>query len=157
MKTKLFIFLSLFLFSFTAQVKLQQDWNYYIDNLIAVSEDNADKVAIFDLENGSSWISYNHPGALRLSPHESNKIAQALRNEDFSSFRDNGIIVDGVKYFFLGEDGNVVWGKKKNEGAITIQKSKTAVVVAHTKEGSQQGSTNKAVQQVADYLVSIGK
>ena len=53
--------------------------------------------------------------------------------------------------------GNI-WGamaKKKGFGAVTLQKSNTAVVIGHTAEGKKEGNTNKAVTAVADYLVSL--
>ena len=47
-------------------------------------------------------------------------------------------------------------GKKKDFGAITLQASKTAIVIGHTTEGCQQGNTNKAVAVIADYLEGLG-
>jgi profilin len=38
---------------------------------------------------------------------------------------------------------------------LTIQKSKTAVIIGHTNEGMRQGNTNKAVAVTADYLESV--
>ena len=45
--------------------------------------------------------------------------------------------IAGVKYQFLREqdDGKIVMAKKKGEGAITMQSTKTAVVIAHVEEG----------------------
>ena len=64
-----------------------------------------------------------------------------------------GIWAEGQKYQFLREeDGKVVYGKKKGVGAITLQASKTAIVIAHTPEGCQQGNCNKGVGVIADYL-----
>ena len=37
-----------------------------------------------------------------------------------------------------------------------MQCSKTAIVIAHTTEGSQQGNSNKGVAVIADYLESLG-
>ena len=54
------------------------------------------------------------------------------------------------------EDDKVVFGKKKGYGAITLQSSKTAIVIGHTKEGGQQGNTNKGVAVIAEYLESLG-
>jgi len=45
-----------------------------------------------------------------------------------------------------------VLGKLKDNGAITIQKSETAVVIGHTAEGKQQGETNTGVKAIVDYL-----
>jgi len=53
------------------------------------------------------------------------------------------------------EDGKIVFGKFKGAGAITLQASKTAVVIAHCPEGGQQGNTNKGVNVIAEYLESL--
>ena len=69
----------------------------------------------------------------------------------------NGVRAEENKYQFLRvEDGKVVFAKKKGSGAITMQASKTAIVIAHCPEGGQQGNTNKAVGVIADYLESLG-
>ena len=54
------------------------------------------------------------------------------------------------------EDGKLVVAKKKDQGALTLQSSKTAIVIAHTPEGRQQGNTNKGVRVIAEYLESLG-
>ena len=68
-----------------------------------------------------------------------------------------GIHVEGTKYQFLREeDGKLVLAKKKEHGSITLQASKTAVVIGHCPEGGQQGNLNKGVAVIADYLESLG-
>lgn len=68
----------------------------------------------------------------------------------------SGVWVVGVKYQFLREeDKKVVYAKKKEEGAITMQASKTAIVIGHCPEGSQQGNLNKGVAVIAEYLESM--
>lgn len=68
-----------------------------------------------------------------------------------------GVHAEGVKYNFLREEeGKVVFAKKKDFGAITLQASKTAVVIAHCAEGCQQGNVNKGVGVIAEYLESLG-
>jgi profilin len=68
-----------------------------------------------------------------------------------------GIRSENEKYQFLREeDKKVVYAKKKGNGAITLQASKTAIVIAHCPEGGQQGNTNKAVAVIAEYLESLG-
>ena len=57
---------------------------------------------------------------------------------------------------FRSEDDNRVMAKKKDYGALTLQSSKTAVVIGHTGEGMQQGNVNKAVNVIAEYLESLG-
>lgn len=64
-----------------------------------------------------------------------------------------GVHLNGIKYQFLREeDSKVVLAKKKEQGSITLQCSKTAIVIAHCPEGSQQGCCNKAVSVIAEYL-----
>ena len=68
-----------------------------------------------------------------------------------------GVRAGGEKYQFLRvEDDKVVLAKKKGSGAITLQASKTAIVIGHCPEGSQQGNLNKGVAVIAEYLESLG-
>lgn len=88
---------------------------------------------------------------------EGANIAKCFKSKDFTAFQAGGIHAEGIKYQFLRvEDEKVVFGKKKDHGAITIQASKTAIVIAHTSEGSQHGNSNKGVAVIADYLESLG-
>ena len=69
----------------------------------------------------------------------------------------SGVVVEGIKYQFLKEeDKKIVFAKKKGEGALTIQCSITAIVVAHCPEGGQQGNCNKGVGVIAEYLETMG-
>ena len=69
----------------------------------------------------------------------------------------SGIRVEGEKYQFLREeDKKTVYAKKKGQGAITLQASKTAIVIGHCPEGGQQGNTNKGVAVIAEYLEGLG-
>ena len=68
-----------------------------------------------------------------------------------------GVTAEGVKYNFLREeDGKLVLAKRKENGALSLQASKTAIVIAHCPEGGQQGNTNKGVAVIAEYLESLG-
>lgn len=136
-------------------------WDSYLDNMIQQSKDSTgkshcDKAAIISLDGGASWTSPNHPSGIQITPAEGQKIAQMMKSGDFSSAQANGIVLEGVKYQFLREDGKVAFAKKKDFGALTFQKSKSAIVIGHTPEGSMQGNTNKAVGVIADYLESVG-
>ena len=69
----------------------------------------------------------------------------------------SGILAEGTKYQFLRvQDDKLVLGKKKEQGAISLQCSKTAVVIGHCPEGGQQGNLNKGVAVIAEYLESLG-
>ena len=68
----------------------------------------------------------------------------------------SGIRCEGEKYQFLREeDGKTVYAKKKGLGAVTLQASKTAIVIGHCPEGSLQGNLNKGVAVIADYLENM--
>jgi len=137
-------------------------WDSYIDNLVAQSKDaegteHTDKACIIGLDGGAPWTTAEHANAFKLQGTESVAIAQAFKNKDFSPLMCGGIHAEGVKYQFLREEENkIVLAKKKDHGAVTLQCSKTAIVIGHTKEGCQQGNTNKAVGVIADYLESLG-
>lgn len=67
-----------------------------------------------------------------------------------------GVFCEGNKYQFLREEEKkTMYVKKKGQGAITLQASKTAIVIGHCPEGSQQGNLNKGVAVIADYLESM--
>lgn len=129
-------------------------WNSYIDSVLAGSTGNADQACIIGLENGGPWTTAEHANHLNLVGNEGVAIANALKSNDPSTLQQNGIHVGGVKYQFLrhDEEEGLLLGKKKENGAITIQKSERAIVVAHTIEGKPQGETNKGVKSIVDYL-----
>lgn len=138
-------------------------WDSYLDNLVAQSKDatgaeHVDKCCIFGLDGGASWTTSGHAKALQLSAQESAAIASAMKSKSTSSFTAGGIMCETVKYMFLREENDckIVYGKKKDHGAITIQVSKTAVVMAHCPEGKQAGNANKGVNVIAEYLESLG-
>jgi len=137
-------------------------WDSYIDNCIAQTKDSSgyahcDKAAIIGLEGGASWTSAAHSNAIKPGPGEGVKIANCFKSKDFTPLMVGGIILEGIKYQFLREEENkLVLGKKKDQGAVTFQASKTAIVIGHTKEGCQQGTVNKGVAVIAEYLESLG-
>ena len=132
-------------------------WDSFIDNLIALSNDasglaHADKACIIGLDGGAKWTSDRHSCAFKLSQHEAANIAKCFKTKEFPFF----IYAEGESYVFLREiDGKIVLAKRKESGAVTLQASKTAIVIGHTAEGMQQGNTNKAVAVIAEYLESL--
>jgi profilin len=137
-------------------------WDSYIDKLIGKSKDSrglqhADKAAIIGLDGGAVWTSNKHPNAIKFQENEAENIAMAFKNKDFRSFMNSGIRAENVKYRFLREDaGRIVLAKMKGKGALTLQTSKSAIVISHTKEGMQQDNVNKAVNIIVESLESIG-
>jgi len=134
-------------------------WNAYIDSICDNTADNAgtkhcDRAAIVGL-NGSCWTTCDHSKSMKLEPSEITKLANAMSSGDTSILQSGGIVLEGVKYQFLRGDDKMILGKKKDHGAITIQASKTALVIGHTQEGCQQGNTNKGVDSIVTYLEGI--
>lgn len=108
------------------------------------------------LEVRQSLILVSFPSP-QLQGQEGANIAKCYKSKDFSPFMAGGIHAEGVKYQFLRvEEDKLVLGKKKDCGAITMQASKTAIVIAHCAEGCQQGNVNKGVAVIAEYLESLG-
>ena len=127
-------------------------WDSYIDSVCAASLGNCDQVCIIGLVGGGFWTTDCHEKSVRVTAKEAVVIANALAADDCSVFQQNGVVIGGVKYQFLRKDENALYAKKKDHGSLTIQKTKTAIVIAHTGEGGQAGSTNKAVDNVCNYL-----
>lgn len=137
-------------------------WDSYIDNLTAQTRDasgteHVDKACIIGIDGGAPWTTSGHAKHLNLQGTEGATIGRCFKSGDFTSFMASGVHVAGVKYQFLREeDKKLVLAKKKDHGALTMQSSKTAIVIAHCPEGCQQGNANKGVAVIAEYLESLG-
>jgi len=129
-------------------------WDSYIDNLLGHANGSADKGCIIGID-GSMWTSSAHASNMNLSADEAAKIGKAFGAKDFSGFQAGGVFAEGVKYTFLRSQDNLALAKKKDYGALSMQRSKSAVVICHTAEGQQQGDSNKAVAVIAEYLESL--
>jgi len=120
-------------------------------------ETNCDAGVIIGLDGGAQWTSATHPRGLQLSPEEGAAIAKCFKANDMTQFQANGVRLGGQKYQFLRvQDDKIVFAKKKEHGALTLQASKTAIIIARCPEGGQQGNTNKGVAVIAEYLESVG-
>lgn len=135
---------------------LTKSWDSYINNLIAHSGGACDKVAIIGLLDGSSWTTRGAPNAMSVVGDEGRTLANAFKDQLVGSLEAKGILIEGTKYQFIQAADNVMLGKKKGAGSVTLQKSKKAIVIGHTPEGQQQGNTNIAVSKIAEYLESLG-
>lgn len=137
-------------------------WDSYLDNLVSQTKDangtcHADKAVIIGIDGGAKWTTDGHANALKITPDEGARIAKCFKSKNFSDFMAGGVLAEGEKYQFLRqEDDKLVLAKKKDKGALTLQASKTAIVIAHCKEGCQQGNVNKGVGVIAEYLESLG-
>jgi len=135
-------------------------WDSYIDNMIEQSKDekgntHIDKASIFGLDT-NTWTSATCEKALKVNPEEAQALAKCFKEGNFEQLQMNGVRMEGEKYQLLNVlDNKLILAKKKDKGALSIQKSKTAMVIAHCPEGGQHGNTNKAVGVISDYLESM--
>merc|ERR1712048_659155 len=115
-----------------------------------------DKVSLIGI-NGSPYTTQSHANAFTYDQGEAQEIARAFNSNEYSSFQEKGIVIGGVKYQFLRADDEekYVLGKKKDHGAVTLQASKTIVIMAHTEEGKTHGDTNTSVGNMVTYLNSV--
>ena len=91
-----------------------------------------------------------------MQGQEGVNIGKCFKTKDFTVFMSSGVRAEGEKYNFLREeDGKTVYAKRKEKGSLTLQASKTAVVIGHCPEGGQQGNLNKGVGVIAEYLESL--
>lgn len=135
-------------------------WDQYLENLCSRTESptgkHCTKACIIGLDGGAKWTTNNHANSLKISEAESVTASKNFANGD-AGFSTCGIVVEDVKYQFLRSiDGETFLFKKGGHGALSMQASKTAIIIAFTPEGCQQGSTNTALDAVVKYLDSIG-
>jgi len=116
---------------------------------------HCDRACIIGLDGGAPWTTLGHPNALKLQGSEGPNIAKCFRSQDFTPFMSNSVYAEGQMYMFLREYDNIVYVKRKGQGALTLQAFKTAIIIARCPEGGQQGNTNKGVNVIAEYLTSL--
>lgn len=123
----------------------------YIDKLLDYADGQCDKVAIIEL-HGSRCNTNGHRSALDLSKSEVHAVAQAVTQTD--PFNQD-LVVGGISYVFVRRiQKNMLVAVKKDKGGITIMKTQSIIVIAHTKVGGFQGKTNLAARKLAQYLDS---
>lgn len=129
-------------------------WDAYIDSILTNSEGNADMACIIGLD-GSKWTTDEHRQSLYISSKEIHEVCTVMLDMEVRSFQENGIWISGTRYHYLRKFHNMVFGKLTGKGAVTLQKTKCGLVIAHTPENKRQAMVNLAVHTVADYLESL--
>jgi len=133
-------------------------WASYVDNMMALAGGHISKGAIIGLDGGL-WTAVAGDHLLAVTAQEASVLAEALKTRNTlviqKQFQTGGINIAGQRYMFvrdLYEDGRVILGKKANEGAVTLQVTNLAVVIALTPNGKEQRAATNAVNTIADYL-----
>ena len=126
--------------------------------LLERSEGNCDKGCIFSFDNGGMWTS--HLKHLQITLAEAKGIIERWMDVDPKTMADyyalNGVTVAGIHYRLVRADYDVIHFSDKEKGKIVLQKTKKAIIAAHTPQGRNTETTFKAVASVADYITNHG-
>ncbi|OBA16040.1 uncharacterized protein OGAPODRAFT_76889 [Ogataea polymorpha] len=123
-------------------------WNAYTDNLVATGK--LDKASIYAADGSSLWATTNN---FQLQPNEVQEIVRGFSNP--SQLYASGLHIQGQKNVCIRADPRSIYGKHDAEGVLCVQ-TKKAILIAHYPAGVQAGEAAKIVEQLADYLISVG-
>ncbi|KAF8650717.1 hypothetical protein AX16_005090 [Volvariella volvacea WC 439] len=125
-------------------------WQSYVDTNL-VGSGRVSKAAIVG-QQGGVWAA---SAGYNLTPEEVNAVINAFVHPD--QVQASGLRFAGQKFFTLQVDpvSQTVQLKKAADGAI-VRKTKQAILVAEYAAPIQQTECNVIVQQLGDYLVSVG-
>ncbi|KAL8929442.1 MAG: hypothetical protein Q9172_000493 [Xanthocarpia lactea] len=127
-------------------------WQAYVDTSL-VATGNIDKAAIFNSEGTSVWASSK---GFTVAPTEIQAVVASFAdNSEVKKVQSEGFHIAGEKFFTLKSDDRSLYGKKGKEGVVVV-KTQQAILVAHYPESVQPGSAATTVEQLGDYLISVG-
>ncbi|KAL1311304.1 hypothetical protein AAFC00_001485 [Neodothiora populina] len=127
-------------------------WQAYVDQSL-VGTGNVDKAAIFNSEGNSVWAT---TAGFTVSPAEMKEIVTAYADKaDVKQVQSTGLHVAGDRYVVIKADDRSLYGKKGKEGIVVV-KTTQAILVTHYPETVQPGSAANTVEQLGDYLISVG-
>ncbi|KAK4329964.1 Profilin [Rhodotorula toruloides] len=135
-------------------------WQAYVDTNL-VGSGKVSKAAILG-QQGGIWAQsagYNDgwPDDVdlraQLSQEEQNNLIKI--HSDPSNAQANGVRAQGQKFLTIRADDRSVYGKKQADGIIIV-KTKQAILVAEYAHPTQPGEATKVVEELADYLISVG-
>ncbi|KAI9719685.1 MAG: profilin, required for normal timing of actin polymerization in response to thermal stress [Chrysothrix sp. TS-e1954] len=152
-------------------------WQAYVDDRLIGSQ-QLNKAAIFDVQGTSVWAA--SPGFSRdrqddllaaighgsraadsheVTPDELKSIVAAFNDKGdkngVKKVQSEGIHVAGERYVVLKAEDRSLYGKKGKEG-IVIVKTTQAMLIGHHPDNVQTPNAATVVEQLADYLVSVG-
>ncbi|KAF1348831.1 profilin [Delphinella strobiligena] len=127
-------------------------WQAYVDQSL-VGTGNLDKAAIFNSEGNSVWAT---SAGFTVSPAEMKEIVTAYQDKaDVKQVQSTGLHVAGDRYVVIKADDRSLYGKKGKEGIVVV-KTTQAILVTHYPEVVQPGVAANTVEQLGDYLISVG-
>ncbi|KAL8724078.1 MAG: hypothetical protein Q9181_006995 [Wetmoreana brouardii] len=127
-------------------------WQAYVDTSL-VATGNLDKAAIFNSEGTSVWASSS---GFTVAPAEIKAVVSSFADTSaVKKVQSEGFHIAGEKFVTLKSDERSLYGKKGKEGMIIV-KTTQAILVAHYPETVQPGVAANTVEQLGDYLITVG-
>ncbi|CAK3825491.1 Hypothetical predicted protein [Lecanosticta acicola] len=124
----------------------------YVDQSL-VGTGNVDKAAIFSADGTGVWAT---SAGFTVTPQEMQEVVNAYKDKaDVKQIQSTGIHIAGERYVVLKAEENSIYGKKGKEGVIIV-KTQQAILVTHYPENVQPGNATNTVEQLGDYLKSVG-
>ncbi|KAI9802949.1 MAG: hypothetical protein M1825_002180 [Sarcosagium campestre] len=130
-------------------------WQAYVDTSL-IGTGTVDKAAIFNSEGTSVWAS--SPG-FTVAPEEIKAIIAAYTDkgdkDGVKAVQSTGFHVHNERFVTTKCEDRSLYGRKGKEGVVIV-KTNQAIIVAHYPDTVQIGQIANTVEQLADYLVSVG-
>lgn len=82
-------------------------------------------------------------------------VAAYKDTNDVKKVQSEGLRIAGERYVVIKADDRSLYGKRGKEG-IVIVKTVQAILVTHYPESIQPGAAAKTVEELGDYLTSVG-
>lgn len=93
---------------------------------------------------------------MQVAPAEIKAVVASFADkEDVKKVQSEGFRIASEKFFTIKSDERSLYGKKGKEGVVIV-KTQQAILVAHYPEPVQPGSAATTVEQLGDYLISVG-
>jgi profilin len=130
-------------------------WQAYVDQSL-VGTGNIDRAAIFSADGGAAWAA---SPSFTVAPDEMKEVVSAFNDKGdengVKQCQSSGIHIAGDRYVVIKADERSLYGKKGKEGMVIV-KTTQAILVAHYPEHIQPGAATNTVEQLGDYLISVG-
>ncbi|TFK66020.1 profilin [Pluteus cervinus] len=123
-------------------------WQAYVDSNL-VGSGKVSKAAIVGL-SGGVWA---QSSGFQLSTEEQHALINGFKNPD--TVQTSGVKLAGQKFFTLSVNDRSIYVKKAADGAVIV-KTKQAILVAEYDAPIQAGEATPVVENLADYLISVG-
>ncbi|BFZ61220.1 profilin, required for normal timing of actin polymerization in response to thermal stress [Saitoella coloradoensis] len=124
-------------------------WQAYVDSSL-LGTGKLDHAAIYSRAGDSAWA---QSAGFQLSAAEAQFIARGF--DDTPAVQGSGVKLGGSKYITLQASDRSIYCRKGQEGLVCVR-TKQSILIAHYPDTTQPGEATKIVEQLGDYLISVG-